>query len=324
MGPRVKPEDHSLGGITPSPEPGGGNQRIEPGAGGWKQRAVTQFLQLVIFGIVSGGIIALGAVGVSLLFGILRFANFAHGDMMTLGAYFALVVVGPLALPMAIAFPIALAATALAAVAIDQTLFRRLRRTAPVILLISSFGVALILRSVIQIVWGPDNVVYSPAIQLPWRVGDLRIRPTHVMILSVTIGLVILLHLFLQYTRMGKAMRAMSDEPDLARVTGINTEAVVVWTWIVGGSLAAAAGIFLGMDTRLNPLIGWNVLLPVFAAALLGGIGKPYGAIAGGFIIGIATEVSTMFMEPVYKPAVAFALIVILLIVRPTGLMRGK
>ena len=282
-----------------------------------------EFLQLVVFGVVLGGIIALGAVGVSLIFGILRFANFAHGDMMTLGAYLALIVVGPLALPMYVAFPVALAGTAAILVGIDQVLFRRLRRTAPVILLISSFGVALILRSMIQLVWGPDNIVYWSAIQLPWRFAGLRIRPDHVTILAATIGLVVLLHLFLQYTRMGKAMRAMSDDPDLARVTGINTERVVIWTWIMGGGLAAAAGIFLGMDTRLNPLLGWNVLLPVFAAALLGGIGRPYGAIAGGFVIGIATEVSTMFMQPVYKPAMAFALIVILLIIRPTGLLRG-
>jgi branched-chain amino acid transport system permease protein/neutral amino acid transport system permease protein len=285
---------------------------------------VIELLQLVLFGVVLGGIIALGAVGVSLIFGILRFANFAHGDMMTLGAYLALIVVGPLALPLYVAFPLALAGTAAVVVGIDQVLFRHFRRTAPVILLISSFGVALILRSVIQLVWGPDNVVYSSAIQLPWRSFGLRIRPDHVTILATTVGLVVLLHLFLRYTRMGKAMRAMSDDPDLARVTGINTERVVIWTWIMGGGLAAAAGIFLGMDTRLNPLLGWNLLLPVFAAALLGGIGKPYGAIAGGFVIGIATEVSTMVMEPVYKPAVAFALIVILLIVRPTGLMRGQ
>jgi branched-chain amino acid transport system permease protein/neutral amino acid transport system permease protein len=283
-----------------------------------------ELLQLVLFGIVVGGIIAVGAVGVSLIFGILRFANFAHGDMMTLGAYLALIVVGPLALPMYVAFPLALAGTAAIVVGIDQMLFRRLRRTAPVILLISSFGVALILRSAIQLVWGPDNIVYSSAIQLPWRFSGLRIRPDHVTILITVAALVVLLHLFLQHTRMGKAMRAMSDDPDLARVTGINTERVVIWTWIMGGGLAAAAGIFLGMDTRLNPLLGWNLLLPVFAAALLGGIGKPYGAIAGGFVIGIATEVSTMFMQPVYKPAVAFALIVILLILRPTGLMRGK
>lgn len=282
------------------------------------------FVQLLIFGIVSGGIIALGAIGVSLIFGILRFANFAHGDMMTLGAYLTLVGVGLLQLPMILAFPFGLAASALAVVAIDQVLFRRLRRTAPVILLISSFGLALILRSLIQLVWGPDNIVYSSEIQLPWRLLDLRIKPTHVTILATTMVLVAILHVFLQYTRIGKAMRAMADNVDLARITGIDTERVVIWTWVIGGALAGAAGTFLAMDTRLNPLLGWNFLLPVFAAALLGGIGKPYGAIAGGFIIGITTELSTMVLEPVYKPAVAFALIVVLLIVRPTGLMRGR
>lgn len=281
-------------------------------------------LQLVIFGIVLGGIVALGAVGVSLLFGILRFANFAHGDMMTLGAYFALFGVSTLGLPMPVVFPLALLASAAAAVAVDRVLFRRLRRTAPVILLISSFGVALVLRSIVQIVWGPENIVYATEIVLPWKLWGLRIRPTHVVILATTLALVVALHLFLTRTRTGKAMRAMADDPDLARVCGIDTEAVIRWTWIIGGALAGAAGIFLAIDTRLNPLLGWNVLLPVFAAALLGGIGRPYGAIAGGFLLGIASEVSTMFLEPVYKPAVAFALIVLVLVWRPTGIFGGR
>jgi len=119
---------------------------------------------------------------------------------------------------------------------------------------------------------------------------------------------------------MGKAMRAMADNPDLARVVGIDTERVVVWTWAIGAALAVAAGIFLGMDTRLQPTMGWHVLLPVFAATILGGIGKPYGAIVGGMVVGIASELSTMVFPPVYKPAVAFALMVAMLLVRPTGL----
>lgn len=280
--------------------------------------------QLLIFGIVLGGIIALGAVGVSLLFGILRFAHFAHGDMMTLGAYLAFALVAGLGLPLLVAFPVALAVTVGVAIAIDQTLYRRLRRTAPVILLFSSFGVALMLRAVIEIVWGPDTVVYDTAIQAPWVIGGLRIKPDHLTIVVGAIVLVAALHLFLQHTRTGKAMRAMADEPDLARVTGINTEQVILWTWVIGGGLAAAAGIFLALDTRLVPLLGWNLLLPVFAAAILGGIGQPYGAIFGGLVIGIATEMSTLVIEPVYKPAVAFAIIVVMLIWRPTGLLRGR
>ena len=285
---------------------------------------LVDLVQLTIFGLVVGGIFALGAVGVSLLFGILRFANFAHGDMMTLGAYLALVFVGPLALPMWVAFPAALAGTALAAVAIDRALFKRLRRASPVILLISSFGLALILRSLIQIIWGPENIVYWTDIVLPWRLGEIRIRPPHVVMLAVTVALVVALHLFLTRTRIGKAMRAMADDPDLARITGIPTERVILWTWALGGALAAAAGIFLAVDTRLNPLLGWNVLLPVFAAALLGGIGRPYGAIAGGFLLGVAGEVSTLVLDPVYKPAVAFAVIVLVLVYRPTGLFGGR
>jgi len=209
-------------------------------------------------------------------------------------------------------------------VAIDQVLYRRLRRTAPVILLFSSFGMALILRSVVEMIFGPDTVVYDNAIRLPWTVAGLRIKPDHVVILAGTALLVAALHLFLRHTRTGKAMRAMADDPDLARVSGINTERVIVWTWVIGGGLAAAAGMFLALDTRLVPLMGWHILLPVFAAAILGGIGNPYGAILGGLAIGIATELSTLILPPVYKPAVAFLVIVAMLIWRPTGLFAGR
>jgi len=285
---------------------------------------VIEIAQLLVFGVVLGGIIALGAVGVSLLFGILRFAHFAHGDMMTLGAYIAFFFAATLGLPLYFAFPIAIVATIAIAVAIDQVLYRRLRRTAPVILLFSSFGMALILRSVVEMIFGPDTVVYDNAIRLPWTVAGLRIKPDHVVILAGTALLVAALHLFLRHTRTGKAMRAMADDPDLARVSGINTERVIVWTWVIGGGLAAAAGMFLALDTRLVPLMGWHILLPVFAAAILGGIGNPYGAILGGLAIGIATELSTLILPPVYKPAVAFLVIVAMLIWRPTGLFAGR
>jgi branched-chain amino acid transport system permease protein/neutral amino acid transport system permease protein len=282
-----------------------------------------EIAQLMIFGLVLGGIVALGAVGVSLLFGILRFAHLAHGDMMTLGAYIALIFTGTLGLPIAAALAAAVMLTAGVAVALDRLVYRRLRRNAPVVLLFASFGVALMLRAAIQIAWGPDTLVYDPTISFPWRVGGLRIKPDHLVILAGTAALVVLLSLFLQRTRAGKAMRAMADNPDLARVTGIDTERVIVWTWLLGGGLAAAGGVFLAIDTRLVPLLGWNILLPVFAAAILGGIGKPYGAIVGGLVIGVATEMSTLVIEPVYKPAVAFSIIVAMLIWRPTGLLRG-
>ncbi len=280
-------------------------------------------LQLLLYGIVLGSVLSLGAIGVSLTFGILRFANFAHGDLMTLGAYFGFVGVG-LGLPIGVSLMLAAVGTVGAAVIIDLLVYRRLRRQPPVILLISSFGIALIVRSLIQLIWGPDSQVYRSGIQLPWVVAGLRIKPDQIVIIVGAALLVFSLHVFLQRTRIGKAMRAMADNVDLARITGIDTERVVIWTWVIGAVMACAAGVFLGLDTRLHPTMGWRLLLSVFAAAILGGIGKPYGAIAGGLVIGISEELSTLVISPAYKSAVAFGILVIMLIVRPTGLFGGR
>ncbi len=285
---------------------------------------IAELLQLLVFGVVLGSILALGAIGVSLIFGILRFAHFAHGDMMTLGAYFALFFVANMGLALYLAIPLAMLGAGLVAILLDQLVYKRLRRTAPVILLISSFGMALVLRAVVQLVWGPKNMTYEDGISLPYVVGDVRIQPDHLIIVGGAIILVVGFHLFLKLSPMGKAMRALADNMDLARISGIETEKVVMWTWLIGGGLAAAAGIFLVLDTRLNPQLGWNLLLPVFAATIVGGIGRPYGAIAGGLIIGLSAEFSTLFIEPVYKPAVAFAIMVLVLIFRPQGVFRGQ
>ena len=285
---------------------------------------MTEIIQLVIYGIVLGSIIALGAIGVSLIFSILRFAHFAHGDLMTLGAYFAFVGVVGLDIPMPVVFLPALAATALAAVGIDKVLYRFLRKSSPIIMLISSVGTALMLRSMIQIIWGPDNQIYRTGIEMPLRFAGFQIKPDQITIVIGTLVLVALLHLYFHKTRMGKAMRAMADNMDLAKISGIHTEKVIFWTWVIGALLAAAGGIFLGIDTRLNPIMGWRLLLPVFAAAILGGIGSFWGAIVGGYVIGIAQELSTLFISPAYKPAVAFAIMVLMLVIRPRGLFRGK
>ncbi len=285
---------------------------------------IVDLAQLVVYGIVHGTILALGAIGVSLIFGVLRFAHFAHGDMMSLGAYFALILVAGLGWPLWASLPFAMAGCVLVSVAIDQTIYRRLRRTAPVILLISSYGMALVIRSVIQMVWGPQDHVYETGIQMPLRLGGVAIRQDHIVIILGAVALVLALELFLRKTRAGKAMRALSDNRDLARASGINAERVAIWTWVLGGGLAAAAGMFLALDTRLHPTAGWSLLLPIFAAAILGGIGRIDGAILGGFVVGIAQEVSTAFINPAYKPAVAFSILVLMLIARPAGLLRGR
>ena len=301
-------------------------------------------LELTVYGIVFGSIISLGAIGLTLVFGIIRFANFAHGDLMSSGAYIALfMVTGVLAwigvpdinfgmlsfgLRMLIAFPVAMFVVACVAVALDRILYRKLRakRSHAVIMAMSSLGAAFILRMLILIFWGADSLFYRPgmlrhAIQLPLNV---KIRPDQILILIVVTSLVVLLHLYLQKTKMGKAMRATADNMELALVSGIDTERVIIFTWGIGGALAAAAGILYGIDVQLHPYMGWNFLIPLFAATILGTVGNIYGALVGGLVIGISQQVSTAFLMPTYKPAVAFILMILILLVRPKGIFGGK
>jgi len=283
-----------------------------------------EVVQLLFYGLVLGSIFALGAIGVSLTFGILGFANFSHGDLMATGAYVAFVIYVTLALPFWLAFPTALVAAAAVAIAIDRTVYRRFRAGPPVLLLISSFGMALILRSSIQLIWGPEVMAYDPGIQLAERFMGLRYQNHQLGIIGGAVALVIAVHLFLSRTKAGKAMRAMADNPTLAQLSGIDTERVVLWTWATGGGLAGAAGVFLAVDTQLRPEMGWFQLLPIFAAAILGGIGKPYGAIVGGYIIGMVTELSNLVLPAEYTTVVPFAILVLMLIFRPTGLFAGR
>jgi branched-subunit amino acid ABC-type transport system permease component len=294
--------------------------------------ALSDFINLYLMpGLVVGCIYALGAIGISLLFGILRFAHFAHGDMMTLGAYLAIIFTANFGWSPYAALPIAIVGTAIIALGLDRAFYKPFRRSPGIVTVIASFGVMLMLRSAIQLIWGVDVKTYYSGIVFPMQFGMLKIAPRLVIIVLVTAVLVIALHLFLGRTRLGKAMRAVSDDPDLARVSGINVEQVVRWTWIVGAGLAAAGGVFIGMQTKVHPSMGWDLLLPLFAAAVLGGIGRPYGAVAGGLAIGLAQELATYpwfsddpFIAPGYKPAVAFSVMVIMLIWRPTGLFRGR
>ena len=284
-------------------------------------------LQLIVYGLISGSILALGAIGLTLIYGILNFANFAHGDLMALGAYLALFFRVTLALPMWLAFLLAMLCTAVLGVCLDRIWFRplRQRRARAAIMAISSLGLALILQNLIRMLWGPQVQYYSRTIHFPFTVPvfQVRLNTQQVLIFVIALGLVILVSLFLQHTKLGKAMRATSDNFNLALVSGIDTELVVVWTWLLGAALAAAGGVLLGMSVRLQPIMGWDLLLPIFAATILGGIGSPYGAMAGALIIGLAEELSTPFIPTEYKTAVSLVLLVLVLLVRPRGLFGG-
>ena len=284
-------------------------------------------LQLIVYGLISGSILALGAIGLTLIYGILNFANFAHGDLMALGAYLVLFFRVSLALPMWLSFILGVLCTALLGVCLDRVWFRplRQRQARAAILAISSLGLALILQNLIRMLWGPQAQYYSRAIHFPFTVPVLQVRlnTQQILIFAIALGLVMLVSLFLQRTKLGKAMRATSDNFSLALVSGIDTELVVILTWLLGAGLAAAGGVLLGMSVRLQPIMGWDLLLPIFAAAVLGGIGSPYGAMVGAVIIGLAEELSTPFIPTEYKTAVSLVLLVLVLLVRPRGLFAG-
>lgn len=298
-------------------------------------------LPLAVIGLLIGCIYALGAVGMTLIFGNLRFANIAHGDYMTLGAYFALWVqasvipgvgthgsvwIFTFAWPILLALPAAMLVVGVIAVAVDLVVFKRMRRrgAASVAMALASLGVAISLRGVVQIVWGTQPERYERISKKFFiLLGDIRVPPDLLFVAAAALLITGLVYLLLARTKLGKAMRATADNPDLARGSGIDTERVNAWTWLIGVGLAAAAGVLLAISqAQLLPYLGWKVLIPIFAAVVVGGIGSPYGALVGGLLIGLTAEVSTTFdwLNPSYKPAVAFAVLVVVLLVRPRGI----
>ena len=215
-------------------------------------------------GLVLGSIYALGAIGITLTFGILRFANFAHGEIMTVGVYFAWSLVQLTGWhPLSVA-PIAMALTVLVALGMDRMFYKPLRAAPVVMLVVASFGLMLMLRSTVQFFWNVQLKSILPGIQMPYLFADtIRIAPKHITIVLCAVVLMAGVHYLLTYTRIGKAMRAMSDSPELARLTGIDTEKVVRMTWTVGAALACAAGILLAIDTHVETRMGFKLLLPM-------------------------------------------------------------
>lgn len=287
---------------------------------------------------MSGAIIALGAIGLTLTMGILRFANFAHAELVTAGAYIALAVlwltgafmgpIGPLSfgVPMLFAMVVAMAGTSVLALTIDHLVFRRLRdRSGHMTLVFGSFGVSLVVRMIILLIFGGAATYYSNELQIAMRVvPGLRIMPDQLFVLGLTIVIVVALHIFLQRTRLGLSMRALAENPELTRVNGVDTNQVIRWTWIIGASLATIAGVFYGLTIQLRPEIGFHLILPLFAAAILGGTGNVFGAVIGGLIVGMAESLSVLFIPAGYKLAVPFLILLLVLYVKPTGLFSGS
>jgi len=280
--------------------------------------------QLLINGLAVGSIISLVAVALTLTFGILRLPNFAQGDLMTVGAYLTWVtnIAG-----LNIWLSMIVAAVAMVGVMLltEVFLWKRMRniRAQPTTLIIISIGLALFLRSTILLIWGGSNQSYDLPILPAIDVFGLKIAFYRIVTIALSLVAILALHFLLQNSKIGKAMRAVADNIDLARVSGINVERVVIWTWLIAGVLTAIAGANYGLITAVRPNMGWFLILPIFASVILGGIGNPYGAITGAYIIGIAQELSVPILGSQYKLGVALAIMVVMLLIRPQGLFRG-
>jgi neutral amino acid transport system permease protein len=285
------------------------------------------FWQLVANGLVTGSVLAVGAAGVSVVYAILRLVNFAYGDFMAFGALIAYWFQGPLHLSMIVATLLAMLATAALSVVLDVALWRplRARRAGFMSLFLASIGLALVLRQALLLVAGPAPRFYSVNPYRVFVIGSVRLAEAQVIAIAAAAGAIVLVGLFLSRTTAGRVMRAMADDRSLAAVSGIAVSRAIRLTWIVSGLLAGLAGVLAGLvEYSFDPNFGFQLLLPIFAAVVLGGIGSVYGALLGGLVLGVAMELSTWSgfaggVNPTYKPVVAFVVLTLALLIRPQG-----
>lgn len=293
---------------------------------------MTSFLLQTIFnGILAGCIYALFAMGLTLIYGVLNFVNFAHGELIMWGAYFLyLLMEKPFEFSLPIALIPALLLTILLGLGADRFVFKPLRKSNRLTLLMASLGLSFLLRNGAQFFWGAEIRTYGFEIQRGVRVIGISITSNQILIIISSVLCIFFLYLFFYKSRMGKSMRAISDDLELARVMGIPSNQAIRFTWIIASFLAALGGILLALDTNLHPGMGLINLVKAFAATLLGGVGNLWGALWGGMVIGLAENIGVLVLSTGYKDAIAFGIMVIMLLFRsptlfvPKGVKNGS
>lgn len=278
------------------------------------------FAQTAFNGLVTGVIITMPALAVTLLFGVLKFPNFAIGGMMTVAAYMVFALNAQLGWPLAIAAAVIAVVFGLISICIDQVAFRPLRGRGGITLMVASLGLGLILENIARLVYGNAARSFAYELARPFRFLDIRMNSEQMIAMIVAVIAMAAMYLLLTRMPMGRAMRAVADNPALALVRGIESLRIIRWTNFIAGILITIAGVLIGMDRALEPPVGSNYLVPVFAAAILGGLGSPLGAFAGALIIGVVSELATLVIPPNYRIGVPLAAIALILIFRPQGL----
>jgi neutral amino acid transport system permease protein len=273
-------------------------------------------------GLSTGSIYALGAVGLTLVYGMLRLVNFAHGDFLTFGAYIAFLVNITWGLPFVLAVVAAMGATAVLGVLLEKVMWGPMRSRGAGMLqfLLTAIGLALVIRYVIQFIWSTE--LRQLDVNRTATVDFLGLSIGRIFFITIVVGIVVLVAtgLMLRFTLLGKRMRALSDNLELAETAGINTSRVILMTWIFAGAFAGLAGVLAGATTQLQPELGFEYLLPIFAVVVLGGIGNAYGALAAGVVLGVVIEWSTLLVAAQWKTAIGFVVLILVLMIRPQGI----
>ncbi len=287
---------------------------------------VVNWAQILFNSAITGSLYLIGAVGLTLTYGLSKFPNFAHAEFITLGAFIGYFVAEQIGLGLPLALIIAFLCTGVAGILCYRGIFQPLAKGGASIihLMVASIAVSFILRYSIGALWGWKPMYFSTTWS-SFEVGPLRIVGLWLWLVFAATTLALIMHFVLVKTKIGKAIRATASNPELALASGIHIDRVILLTWFIGAGLAAVAGIFRAADTQVWPMTGWDIVLPLFAVAILGGIGNFYGSIAAAFIIGLAENLGVVALIALglsteYRTAIAFLIIIISLIVRPQGL----
>lgn len=277
-------------------------------------------LQTAFNGLVTGIIVALPALAVTLLFGVLKFANFAIGAMMTVAAYMVYALNTELGWPMLPATAAAAVAFGVLCVLMDLVTFKPLRERGGLTLMVASLGLGFVLENVARLAYGNAARSFAMELARPFRFMDIRMNREQMIAFVVATLAMAIMYVLLTRMPIGRAMRAVADNPALAQVRGIDSASIIRWTWFIAGMLLAVGGVLIGMDRAIEPPMGSSYLIPVFSAAILGGLGSPLGAFVGALLIGIVSEMATLVIPPNYRIGIPLCVIAAILIFRPQGL----
>ncbi len=285
---------------------------------------LTELAQTLINGLLSGAQLAIPAIGFTTIYAVLRFPSFAVASHATIGAYAGFVANVWLGWPAGVALFAAFLVAGAFGVVTDELVLRRMRPAGPLTVAIGSAALTIVLENLVRFCFGNDQRGYDLPVLRDWRIGDLRLGPEQVEAAAAAALAMAVLFLFLAFTRTGKMMRAVADNPTLAGLKGIDANKVARLANFVGMGLAGFGGMLIGLDTAIDPLTGFRVVLSVFAAAVVGGLGSIPGAVLGAFVVGVGEEASVLVLDPSYRTAVGFVAILVVLTLRPRGLLGER